>query len=114
MQSESGIVGRTIGGRRPEELLVVLGVVEIVLAAEDVAGFGAGHFAVELGFGTGIQRTGVVVANESEGPQAGLMVAGHCEIEVALIDGAAFALSVAVVTLVLVEDCKNMGHTLCP
>ena len=61
-RSGSEIVGRMIVGRRPEELLVVLGVVGIVQVAEDVVGFVAGHFAVGRGFGLGVTRTGAVVA----------------------------------------------------
>ena len=63
-RSGSGIVGRMIVGRRPEELLVVLGVVGIVQVAEDVVDFAAGHFAVGCGAGLELRRTGVAVAIE--------------------------------------------------
>ena len=39
---------------------------------------------------------------------------GHWTIVVALIDKAASADLVADLTLVLVENCKNMGHSQCP
>lgn len=42
------------------------------------------------------------------------MELGHWSIVVALIDKEWFADFVAVLTLVLVESCKNMGHSQCP
>lgn len=65
MQSGTGIVGRMIVGRRPEELLVVLAAVRILRVAEDVVDFAAGHFVAGREFGFGARRTGVVVAIES-------------------------------------------------
>lgn len=42
------------------------------------------------------------------------MELGHWSIVVALIDTTAFADFVAALTLVLVENCKRMGHSQCP
>ena len=69
IETQSGTVfaGRMIVGRRPEELLVVLGVVGIVQVAEDVVDFAAGHFAAGTGAGFGIRQTGVAVAIEWNG-----------------------------------------------
>ena len=64
MQSGTVFAGRMIVGRRPEELLEVLGVVGIVHVAEDVVDFAAGHFAVGCGAGFGTRQTGVAVAME--------------------------------------------------
>ena len=108
MQSGTVFAGRMIVGRRPEELLVVLGVVGIVQVAEDVVDFAAGHFAVGSGAGFAIRQAGVAVAIEWNGLSAGLMEAGHCEIVVAL------AIFVTAVNLDLVEICMSRGHTQCP
>ena len=89
MQSENAIVGKTIGVRRLEELLGVLGVVHIVLAVADAVGsaagraeaesafgadraeaesaFGAGRAEAESAFGPGIRQVVAVVAFGSEG-----------------------------------------------
>lgn len=68
MQHESGIEGRTIEERRLVGLLVVLDAVEIVRVVGVVVGLEVDRAGVEYGLGTGIRRTGVVVAIELESP----------------------------------------------
>ena len=80
VQSESGIEGRMIEERRRVGLSVVLDAVEIVRAVGVVVGSEVGRVGLEPGTGTGIKRTGVVVAIELESLWVGLTGAAHCEI----------------------------------
>lgn len=68
MQSESEIEGRRMEQRRLVGLLVVLDVVETVRVVGVVVDFGAGRVEAVPEIGTGIKRTGMVVAIGLEHP----------------------------------------------
>lgn len=108
MQRESEIEGRMIEETRLVGLLVVLDAAEIAQVVGVAVGFEVGRVGVEHGLGTGIKRTGVVVAIELESPSAGPMEVVHCETVVAS------ALSVAVPVLMAAARYRHTDRTLSP